>query len=293
MTEIILNVIKEFLHEIPAIAVEVFQSMVPLVAVFLLFQFIVLHLRKRAFIRVCIGLLYTFIGLLFFLTGINVGFMPVGKLLGESVANKSIYLLIPIGFALGFVVVMAEPAVQVLNDQVVEVSGGQIRKRSMLYTLAIGVGVAIAMAMVRIVFDFSIWWYIIPGYALSFVLMKFTPNVFTAIAFDSGGVASGPMTATFILAFAIGAADSLGGNVMSNAFGTVAMVAMTPLIAIQIMGVLYGRKSKELEKDYQEMQLEIESSGDEIDLPPDMFDDESDQIAGDEIMEGTEEGETV
>lgn len=261
-----MSVFADFIHAIPHTFMEVLQAMAPMVVVFIIFQFTVLRLRRKAFFRIIVGLLYAFIGLLFFLVGINVGFMPAGNFLGVHVAEKSVPILVLVGLALGFVVVIAEPAVQVLNDQVHSVSGGNITKSSMLYSLSIGVAIAVALAMLRIVFGFSIWWYIIPGYLLSFLLMKFTPPVFTSIAFDSGGVASGPMSATFILAFALGAADSLGRNVMASAFGTVAMIAMTPLLTIQVMGIIYGHGTHEIDDDFNELQAAIENSGDEIEL---------------------------
>ena len=190
------------------------------------------------------GLLYTYIGLVLFLTGVNVGFMPVGSFLGESIAAHESYswLLIPIAMLIGYFIVSAEPAVHVLNRQVEEITAGAIPASAMNAALSIGVSVSLALAMVRVLTGISIMWFLIPGYVLSLALSFVVPKIFTSIAFDSGGVASGPMTATFLLPFAMGACDALGGNVVTDAFGVVAMVAMTPLVTIQLLGVSYQRK---------------------------------------------------
>ena len=173
-----------------------------------------------------------------FLTGVNVGFMPIGYKLGVALADQPPAVLIGFGLVIGVLVVLAEPAIHVLNSQVEEVTGGLVRKKSMMVGLCIGVGAAIALSMVRIVFDFSLVYYIVPGYFISLALSLFVPPVYTAIAFDSGGVASGPMTSGFILPFAIGAcvATQGAGAVLSDAFGVVALVAMAPLITIQLLG---------------------------------------------------------
>ena len=169
------------------------------------------------------------------------GFMPTGYFLGSRIgASGYSWLLIPIGMVMGFFIVSAEPAVHVLNSQVEELTGGAISRRAMLLSLSIGVACSIALAMIRVITGISIWWFMVPGYALALGLMFFVPNVFTGIAFDSGGVASGAMTATFLLPFAMGACEALGGNMMTDAFGVVAMVAMTPLITIQGLGLIYS-----------------------------------------------------
>ncbi len=209
-----------------------------IVAFFLICQFTFLHMNKRQLKRIAVGVIFTFIGLVMFLTGVNVGFMPMGYKLGASIAQLHPAVLIGFGVVMGVLVVLAEPAIHVLNSQVEEVTGGTITKRSMILGLCIGVGAAIGLAMVRIVFDFSIIYYVIPGYFLSLVLSLFVPKVYTAIAFDSGGVASGPMTSGFILPFAVGACVAYQGSdaVLRDAFGVVAVVAMTPLITIQLLG---------------------------------------------------------
>lgn len=192
-----------------------------------------------------VGMAYTYIGLVLFLTGVNVGFMPVGNYIGAQIGSLDYnWVLIPLGMVMGFFVVMAEPAVHVLNKQVEEITVGAISKKSMLLSLSIGVAVSVGLAMVRVVTGLSIWYFLVPGYAIALGLSFFVPKIFTAIAFDSGGVASGPMTATFLLPFAMGACSAVGGNMLTDAFGIVAMVAMTPLVTIQIMGLYYKIKTK-------------------------------------------------
>ena len=175
----------------------------------------------------------------------KVGFLPAGNMIGSLIGiSKYSWVLIPIGILVGFFIVAAEPAVHVLNSQVEEISGGTIKKRNMLIALMCGTGLSLAFSMIRVLTGISIWWFIVPVYAIAIILTFFVPKVFTSVAFDSGGVASGPMTATFLLPFAIGASNSLGGNIMSDAFGVVAMVAMTPLVTIQLMGLFYAIKLK-------------------------------------------------
>ena len=191
-----------------------------------------------------IGILYTYIGLVLFMTGVNVGFMPAGNYLGQQIAGLSCnWILIPIGMMIGYFIVKAEPAVYVLMDQVEELTSGAISGQAMGMSLSLGVAASVGIAMLRVLTGISILWFLIPGYAIALCLSFFVPKIFTAIAFDSGGVASGPMTATFLLPFAMGACDALGGNIVSDAFGIVAMVAMTPLITIQILGTIYHFRS--------------------------------------------------
>ena len=209
-----------------------------IVAFFLICQVTFLKLPKRQLLRIGTGVLFTYVGLVLFLTAVEVGFMPVGYKLGQSLAGLNKWLLIPLGAVIGVLVVLAEPAIHVLNGQVEEVTGGFVTRRAMLTGLCIGVGAAIALSMVRIVFDFSLVYYIVPGYFLSLALSLFVPPVYTAIAFDSGGVASGPMTSGFILPLAVGACMGVQGGdaVLRDAFGVVALVAMAPLITIQLLG---------------------------------------------------------
>ena len=191
------------------------------------------------------GLLYTFVGLVIFLLGATMGFSPVGSALGAAIAaSDRIALLLPIGIVLGFAIVFAEPAVWVLTQEVEEVTASRISKRSMMITLAVAVAIAVGLAFFRVIQGFAIWYYVIPGYLVALGMMPFTPNPFTGIAFDSGGVASGVMASTFILPFSLGICSSVGGNVLTDAFGTVAMIALAPLLAIQAVGLAYKRKAK-------------------------------------------------
>lgn len=207
-----------------------------------MFQILFLRLSRKRLLKMGVGLLYTFIGLVLFLTGVNVGFLPAGYTLGSRLGATAAGWIIPIGMVMGFFVVMAEPAVHVLNKQVEEITVGAISQRAMLLSLSVGVAVSIGIAMLRVVTGVSIWYFLVGGYAVALTLSFFVPKIFTTVAFDSGGVASGPMTAAFMLPFAMGACDALGGNILTDAFGLVAMVAMTPLITIQLLGVLYSIK---------------------------------------------------
>lgn len=220
-------------------------ALAPIVVFFAIFQVLFLKLPKWQLVKMAIGIGYTYFGLVLFLTGVNVGFMPVGNYLGMQIGSLEYsWILIPLGMVMGFFVVMAEPAVHVLNTQVEEITVGAISKRSMLMSLSIGVAVSVGLAMIRVITGASIWYFLVPGYVIALGLSFFVPKIFTAIAFDSGGVASGPMTATFLLPFAMGACASLGGNMLTDAFGIVAMVAMTPLVTIQVLGLYYRIKTK-------------------------------------------------
>lgn len=239
------DVARTFVTALPQYAEEVAICILPVAAVFLVFQLLTRNYRKRQVLRMCVGFLYTVLGLILFLTGVNVGFAPVGNLLGSSLAEGQLkWLLIPIGVVIGYYIVKAEPAVQVLNEQVEDLTGGTVSRKMMNTALSIGVACAVALSMVRVLTGVNIYWIIIPGYILSLVLSRLVPPVFVGIAFDSGGVASGPMTSTFLLPLAMGACLAAGGNVVTDAFGVVALVAMAPLIAIQIMGLIYVRKAK-------------------------------------------------
>ena len=206
------------------------------VAFFFIINFIFLKLPKKKIIQILVGTAFTYVGLIIFLTAVHVGFMPIGFKMGQELANNSPIVVTIIGFVLGLVVVLAEPAVHVLNKQVEEITHGTVSKKAMMIALSIGVGLSICLSVIRIIFGFSILYYLIPGYLISLGLSFFVPKIYTAIAFDSGGVASGPLTSTFILPFAIGVCVACGGNILSDAFGIVAMVAITPLITIQLLG---------------------------------------------------------
>lgn len=236
---------KLFVHELPTYMEEIAVALLPIIILFGLFQIVSLRLSKRNLSKIVIGLIYTYIGLVLFLTGANVGFMPAGNYLGAVLAQSSYrFVLVPIGALIGYFIVKAEPAVYVLNHQVEDITDGRISAKAMGTALSLGVAASVAMAMVRVLTGIPILYFLIPGYAVALGLSFFVPKIFTAIAFDSGGVASGPMTATFLLPLAQGACMAVGGNMVADAFGVVAMVAMTPLITIQIMGAVQLVKQK-------------------------------------------------
>lgn len=239
------DVVYAFVVELPRYAKEVFVSLLPIVAVYIVFQLMSRKYQKRQRMRILVGFLYTYVGLVFFLCGVNVGFAPVGTLLGGEIASTGRkWLLIPIGMLIGYFIVKAEPAIQILNRQVQTVTNGMVSEKSMNRCLSIGVSVSIGLSILRILTGLPIQYIIIPGYIIALILSKLVPKIFVGIAFDSGGVASGPMTSTFLLPLCIGACEALGGNIMTDAFGVVALVALTPLIAIQIMGLQYEIERK-------------------------------------------------
>ena len=217
---------------------EVLIALLPIAVFFFLLQFLLLKLPKARILQIIVGIFYTLFGLLIFLSAVAIGFMPLGYKMGTQLAEQPNWLVIVFAFILGLTVVLAEPAIHVLNKQVESVTGGAVSKRSMLIALSLGVGTAIALSVVRSLFDFSVLYYLIPGYFISLGLSFFVPKLYTAIAFDSGGVASGPLTSTFILPFVIGICAVAQGEsaILVDAFGLVAMVAMTPLITIQTLG---------------------------------------------------------
>ena len=240
------DILGSFLHTAAHTAKEVAIALGLIVGFFLICQVAILRLPKRRLLRIGVGVIFTYVGLVIFLTGVNVGFMPIGYKLGYEIARFSKPVLVVLGLVMGVLVVLAEPAIHVLNAQVEDVTGGYITKRSMLIGLCVGVGASIMLSVIRIIYDFPLVYYVIPGYFLSLALSLFVPPMYTAVAFDSGGVASGPMTSGFILPFAIGVCVSLQGEaaVLRDAFGVVALVAMTPLITIQVLGfraIMAGR----------------------------------------------------
>ncbi len=229
-----------YLHALPEYLLEVLMALLPIVVFFLVFQVVSLRLHKLPLARILLGLLLTCVGLVLFLTGVNVGFSSLGYILGEHLAEPRLQLiLIPVAMLMGWFIINAEPAVHVLNKQVEELSAGAISANAMHYSLSIAVAAAMGLAMLRVITGMPIMWLLIPGYGFALLLAFFVPPTFTAIAFDSGGVASGPLTATFMLPFAMGACTAVGGNVMTDAFGLVALVAMMPLITVQVMGLIY------------------------------------------------------
>ena len=241
---------RDYLHAFPEYLKEVTLALLPIVVFFLIFQVVSLRLRKLPFLRVMVGILYTYAGLVLFLTGVNVGFSPVGYALGAALTEGwKLWLLIPLAMLMGWFIINAEPAVHILNRQVEDLSAGAISARAMGMSLSIAVSAAGGLAMLRVITGVSIMYFLVPGYFIALALSFFVPRTFTAIAFDSGGVASGPLTATFMLPFAMGACEALGGNVMTDAFGLVALVAMMPLITVQVMGAIYVIKSRRAEKE--------------------------------------------
>jgi hypothetical protein len=240
-------ILQAFMDKLPFVTGEVTMSLLPIIITFLIFQRIAFKLPKRNVRRIIFGTVYTFLGLVLFLVGVNAGFMDVGSAVGYKMAsldNKA-YVIV-LGFVLGFVTILAEPAVYVLTHQIEDVTSGYVKRSVVLITLSIGVGVAVALSVIRILIpDLQLWQYLLPGYMIALIMMYFAPPLFVGIAFDSGGVASGPMTATFILAYAQGVAEAIeGASVVTEGFGMIAMVAMTPLIALQILGLVFKLKSK-------------------------------------------------
>ena len=242
------EVVVTFAQQLPHYAFDVFISIIPIVFVFFLFQILTKRYHKRQLLRCLFGFIYTYVGLVLFLCGVSVGFAPVGTMLGSEVAVSNKWLLIPLGMLIGYFIVKAEPAIQILNKQVQSITNGTISAASMNACLQIGVSVAVGLAMLRVITGISILWIVIPAYVIALVMSRLVPKIFVGIAFDSGGVASGPMTSTFLLPLCIGACNALGGAVMTDAFGAVALVALTPLIAIQIMGLTFRFKMNALKK---------------------------------------------
>lgn len=238
-----------FAKGLPIYLEEVAISLLPIVAVFVIFQLISRRYRKREIMKVLVGFAYTYLGLVLFLCGVNVGFAPVGAYLGRELASLPYkWILVPIGALIGYYIVKAEPAIQVLNHQVESVTSGAISVKAMSRCMSIGVSISVGLAMLRVIAGIPIMWIIVPGYMLALILSRIVPKIFVGIAFDSGGVASGPMTSTFLLPLSIGTCEALDGNLMTDAFGVVALVALTPLIAIQLMGLIYQIKVQKMQK---------------------------------------------
>ncbi len=255
-----------FANEIPAYMGEVAVALLPIVGIFALFQLIFHRFKPHQLGKILVGLIYTYIGLVLFLVGVNVGFMPAGATIGAGIASGGTkWLLVPIGALVGYFIVRAEPAVQVLAQQVEEITNGSITQKAINRALSIGMAVSVGLAMLRILTGISILWILIPGYAIALIMTFFVPQIFTGVAFDSGGVASGPMTTTFLLPLAMGACEAVGGNVLTDAFGIVALVAMTPLCTIQLMG-LYGKLKTRLtmKAKRQAIQKELEDLDERI-----------------------------
>ncbi len=251
---------RHYITSLPTYIGEVVLALLPIVIFFLIFHFSSLKLRRYPFLRIILGLLVTCLGLVLFLLSVNVGFSSLGYVLGQKLAEPQLkFLLIPIAMIMGWFIINAEPAVAVLNKQVEELSAGAISSKAMNFSLAIAIAIANGLAMLRVITGMSILWIIVPGYAIALILAFFVPQTFTAIAFDSGGVASGPLTATFMLPFAMGASATVGGNIMTDAFGLVALVAMMPLLSVQLMGLIYVIKTHKTQEP-----VEIPYAEDEI-----------------------------
>lgn len=234
-----------YLRSLPTYMLEVAMALLPIFVFFLLFQVFSLRLRRLPLTKIVMGVGCTFLGLVLFLTGVNVGFSPLGYVLGKELVTSGLSaLLIPLAMLMGWFIIDAEPAVHILNKQVEELTSGAISAKAMGLSLSVAVALANGLAMVRVLTGLPILYFLLPGYAVALGLSFFVPRTFTAIAFDSGGVASGPLTATFMLPLAMGACTALGGNVMTDAFGLVALVAMMPLITVQVMGGIYVLKSR-------------------------------------------------
>ena len=255
-----------FIHGLPHYAKEVAIALAPIIVFFFLFNAFYIKMPKKPLASISVGLIFTYAGLVLFLTGVNVGFMPVGNYIGNLIGSKELnWILLPIAMLIGYFIVKAEPAVHVLNKQVEDLTAGSIPARAMELSLSIGVAASLGLAMIRVLTGISVMYFLIPGYVLALGLSFFAPKIFTSIAFDSGGVASGPMTATFLLPFAMGACEAIGGpeRIVSDAFGVVAMVAMTPLITIQLLGVEYKFRTRKEREARERMQAKIEVYADD------------------------------
>lgn len=256
-----------FGQELPHYVTEVAVAVLPIVVLFALFQLLYRRFHRHQLGRMAVGLLYTYLGLILFLVGVNVGFMPAGATIGGTLGRSEQlrWLLVPIGAVVGYFIVRAEPAVRVLAHQVEELSNGAISQKAINTALSAGIAVSVGLAMARILTGISILWFLVPGYAVALTMTFFVPQMFTGVAFDSGGVASGPMTTTFLLPLAMGACEAVGGNVLTDAFGIVALVAMTPLCTIQTLG-LYGKlKTRaQVRQLHQTIRAELEQVSDDI-----------------------------
>lgn len=240
-------IIAPFLSSFKSSLIETFLSLVPIIAFFLVFALRKNAMPKKDIKRALKGLGYAFIGLSLFLCGVHTGFLDVGRSIGLHAAlipNRAPILIV--SFLLGLITVLAEPAVHVLTADIESVTGGYVKRKAVMVSLSLGVALAISFSVLRIIIpELQLWHFLVPGYAIALALTFFTPKIFVGMAFDAGGVASGPMAATFILAFTSGAASAVeGANALSDGFGMIAMVAMMPIITIQILGTLFKIKSR-------------------------------------------------
>lgn len=243
------EIAEAFVQNLPNYFGEVVIALLPIIIFFIIYQLAVIKMSKKELFKVFIGCFYEFIGLTLFLLGANVGFLQIGSLIGMKLAEiGNDFLIIAIGALLGYFVVIAEPAVEVLNKQISDITDGAIPEKAMKKSLSIGVSIALVISMIRVLTGIPILYFLLPGYLIALILAFVGDDVFTAVAFDSGGVASGTMASTFLVPFAIGVSEGVGGNVLSDAFGVIAMVAMAPIVAVQISGLIYKLKSKKLQK---------------------------------------------
>lgn len=243
------EIFDAFIVNLPKYIEEVGMALLPIIIFFIIYHIFVLKMPKNELIKVFVGCFYEFIGLILFLLGANVGFLPIGSLIGSKLASLgNNFIIIIVGILMGFFAVSAEPAVAVLNKQVSDITDGAIPEKAMKRSLSIGVSMAIGLAMIRIITGISILWFLIPGYLLSIILAFIGSDIFTGVAFDSGGVASGTIASTFLVPFAIGIATTLEVNIMKDAFGVIAMIAMAPIITVQISGLIYKIKSEKIQK---------------------------------------------
>ena len=247
-----------YLSHIPDYMLEIAIALAPIAVFFFLYQLVAQPLERRALLKIGVGVAYTYMGLVLFLTGANVGFLSMGQMLGEALGMSYRYLAVPIGMILGYFIVKAEPAVHVLAKQVEDATASAISGKMLMRSLEIGVALSVGLAFLRILLGLPILALAVPGYIIALGLSFFVPPIFTSIAFDAGGVASGPMTASFLLPLAIGLCKATGGDVTADAFGVVAMVAMTPLITVQILGVIYRLKAYKAEAAVETVAVEIE-----------------------------------
>ena len=243
------EIAEVFVQNLPNYLGEVVIALLPIIIFFIIYQLAVIKMSKKELFKVFIGCFYEFIGLTLFLLGANVGFLQIGSLIGMKLAEiGNDFLIIAIGALLGYFVVIAEPAVEVLNKQISDITDGAIPEKAMKKSLSIGVSIALIISMIRVLTGIQILYFLLPGYLIALILAFVGDDVFTAVAFDSGGVASGTMASAFLVPFAIGVSEGVGGNVLSDAFGVIAMVAMAPIVAVQISGLIYKLKSKKLQK---------------------------------------------
>ncbi len=254
-----------FCKNVPHYMKEVSMAVGPIVLFFFIYQLFHTKIAKDNLMRICVGIVYTYLGLVLFLTGANVGFMPAGQYIGSMIGSSSWkWIAVPVGMVIGYFIVAAEPAVHVLKKQVEDITAGAIPSRALEITLGIGIACAAGLGLLRALTGINIFYILVPGYTLALLLTFFVPPIFTSIAFDSGGVASGTITATFLLPFTMGVCVASGGDVVTDAFGIVSMVAMMPLITIQILGLVYKLRLAKAEKN--ETVADLYTDDDIIDL---------------------------